>query len=217
MFERWLETLLWERRLPGFNFVSPADIELVRFKGLLQFSDDNQSFVYQSVGEMYDSNPLPLQRNNYNDDKLAETRLVFIGRNLPAQDDLLWSLIALACHRRPAESLFEPLITRGRPIRNVFRLKYVDADGEEVELAELGYLDIPKDRPKSERFAFWSIHARHGVRRLELELFDPTDGRRYLTDGSCIDEKLMQFTSSDGELFSLTRVETAEQPTDTVK
>lgn len=88
-FERWLESLLWEHRIPGLDRQSQQHaIEVVRFKALLHFQ--STTWVYQSVGALYDSRQIETPTTD------GDNRLVFIGRNLASVDELRDSLLAHA-------------------------------------------------------------------------------------------------------------------------
>jgi G3E family GTPase len=52
---------------------------VLRCKGILSFKDDNERFVFQGVHMILDGS----HQRPWNEGEARESRLVFIGRNLP--------------------------------------------------------------------------------------------------------------------------------------
>jgi G3E family GTPase len=82
VFDEWLQSLLWERQMPGVIASTPIDI--LRMKALVRFQDGNLR-VYQGVGQTYDCRMLP---SNAASD-MSASRIVLIGRGLDKQKLML--------------------------------------------------------------------------------------------------------------------------------
>ena len=63
------------------NLVATEGQKILRSKGILAFSDDDDRYVFQGVHMMLEGD----HQRKWKDDERRESRLVFIGRELPEQ------------------------------------------------------------------------------------------------------------------------------------
>jgi G3E family GTPase len=63
------------------NLVASEGQKILRSKGILAFSDDDDRYVFQGVHMMLEGD----HQRAWKDGELRESRLVFIGRELPEQ------------------------------------------------------------------------------------------------------------------------------------
>jgi G3E family GTPase len=61
------------------NLVAQEGQNILRSKGILSFKDDSRRFAFQGVHMMLDGN----HQRDWRDDEKRESRIVFIGRELP--------------------------------------------------------------------------------------------------------------------------------------
>ena len=61
------------------NLVAQEGPKILRSKGILAFKDDPERFVFQGVHMMLDGD----HQRDWKDDEKRQSRLVFIGRELP--------------------------------------------------------------------------------------------------------------------------------------
>jgi G3E family GTPase len=61
------------------NLVASEGQKILRSKGILSFSDDDERYVFQGVHMMLEGD----HQRPWKDDETRQSRLVFIGRELP--------------------------------------------------------------------------------------------------------------------------------------
>ncbi|KAI9301986.1 CobW/HypB/UreG, nucleotide-binding domain-containing protein [Cunninghamella echinulata] len=94
LLETWIQTLLWERSVPGIDEEENGEITVLRLKGIIQLPKDKQNenkdsdeinrkkhIVIQGVQELYDIQP-GLQESDEVD---PVNKIVLIGKNLHAE------------------------------------------------------------------------------------------------------------------------------------
>ena len=63
------------------NLVATEGPSILRSKGILAFKDDPQRFVFQGVHMILEGD----HQRDWKDDEKRESRIVFIGRNMPEE------------------------------------------------------------------------------------------------------------------------------------
>lgn len=76
--DRWLQSLLWEKCVPGYPDAAQADI--VRFKALVSMRGSDRKHVVQAVQELFD-----IQTGAAWGAEKRMNKIVFIGTGLDAK------------------------------------------------------------------------------------------------------------------------------------